>query len=196
MVYSTAQLIEIVEQELRAAWRGDRQLLAPEKRLDLPMVASALDLGQVSRVYAVQDFKAQIHQYQEIHGISGIIWRSLTYRGKTIELPEIHPHLTAIATDMVQLAQATDGIVEFWWEQTQGDRYWQGGYPPQPLTKAAVEAKLSQGQWLELDGGLTELYLGICWGQWPEYRYRWAHPHSGCDRLIASATSPPAINIY
>ncbi|HEY9816804.1 MAG TPA: hypothetical protein V6D20_13545, partial [Candidatus Obscuribacterales bacterium] len=63
MPYTTQDLIEILDQELRAHWKGERLLLSSEKRLDNPVVAKAIGAGQLSKVFGYRDFQGQIHQY-------------------------------------------------------------------------------------------------------------------------------------
>lgn len=75
MTYTTQQLLEILEQELRATCQGKRVLLSPGDRLDNPIMAKAINLDQVGKVFAYQDFRGQIHEYQRQHNVSGLVWR-------------------------------------------------------------------------------------------------------------------------
>lgn len=89
MVYSTQDLIEILNQELKATLRGDRLLLSPDARVGVPIVTMALDQDQLGKVFACQDFTQQIHQYQRENHVSGIVWREITVGDRQLRLPEI-----------------------------------------------------------------------------------------------------------
>ena len=78
-------------------WKGERVLLSVRrKRLanpaDFPRPSVPKNL---SKVYAIQDFRAQIHAYQQEHGVSGLIWHDCHFRGRSIRIPELHPQLAA-----------------------------------------------------------------------------------------------------
>ena len=114
MTYTTQQLIDILDQELKAAWRGERVLLSTDDRLANPVISKAIGADKLSKVFAYQDFRAQIHQYQREHNVSGLVWHPCTFNEKTIQLPEIHPDLTAIPADKATLATAIADIIQFW----------------------------------------------------------------------------------
>lgn len=197
MVYSTQDLLKILEQELKATLRGDRLLLSSEDRLGVPIVTMALDRDQLGKVFACQDFTQQIHQYQRTHQVSGIIWREITVGETSLRIPEIHQKLTAIESDKAILQSAKASILKFWWQITEGLQFWQlENYQPKPLTKQAVQQIAARAEWAELDLGRHEVYLALCWGNPKECHYRWATPDSGCDRLIAATDEPQQLNIF
>jgi hypothetical protein len=196
--YSTQELIEILEAELRANWQGKRLLMSSESRIDNPVIAKAIDLGKVSKVFAYQDFRSQIHQYQKEHQVSGIVWRLCGFRGMSISVPELHNQLTLIPGDKEILMAAKRSIIDFWNQATTIMKYFQFTNRTQyhQISPEIVDKLISQAEWLEIDSGCEEVYLSTCWGNPLESQYTWAKPQSGCDRLVATETQPSGINIY
>lgn len=227
MTYTTQQLIEILDRELKANWKGKRIVLSSAERINDPVVAKLLNMNRVSKVFAYQDFRHQIHQYQKKHRVSGIIWRNCTFREQTCSYPEIYNQLIPLDEDKETLVQAKEEVIAFWQNVTKGMNFWLANAPGRnkPLSSAnlALEdsrdrvapslpnsAKTShhqkisleyanklirQAEWAEIDAALNEIYLGLCWGDPLEYRYQWAKPKSGCDRIIAAYTEPSSIKI-
>ena len=205
MTYTTQELIEILDRELQENWKGKRILLSSAKRIDDPVVAKALDMDRVSKVYAYREFRAQIHEYQQKHQISGIIWRNCTFKERTIRYPEVHNQLIPVRGDKEILINAKGAILEFWYQVTEGMNFWlvntpgnRGNNPHnlhQKITLNYLHKLTQQIEWAEIDAARTEIYLGLCWGHPHEYRYQWAKPKSGCDRIIAALTKPSAIKI-
>ena len=114
MTYTTAELIEILDRELQANWKGERVLLSPAKRINDPVVAKALNMDKVSKVFAYQDFRRQIHEYQQEHQVSGIIWRTCTFNNRTIRYPEIDNQLIPVAGDKEILIESKQSILNIW----------------------------------------------------------------------------------
>lgn len=194
MSYTTEELLEFLDQELRAAWRGERIVLSSTQRLN-PVVAKAIGSEKLSKVFAVQDFRAQIHQYQRDHDVSGLVWHTCRFRGRTLQVPELHPQLTAIPADKAALVAAKPAVIDFWRASIAGHRLWQSGAPPQPLDRMQVEDWITAAEWAEVDATRTELYLGLCWGNPKECHYDWAKPASGCQRIVAAIAEPSAIKV-
>lgn len=195
MAYTTAQLLEILDQELKAAWRGERVLLSTDRRLDNPVISKALGSDKVSKVFAFQDFRAQIHQYQNEHSVSGIVWHECRFKSRTIRFPEIHQQLTAIPEDKLALIGAKTEVIEFWRASIDGLRLWRAGNPPEPVSLARVNTLIKQAEWAEVDATRSELYLILCWGNPKECYYTWAYPESGCERIIAAVAEPSGIKV-
>lgn len=194
MSYTTEELLGFLDQELRAAWRGERVLLSSDQRLN-PVVAKAIGTEKLSKVFAVQDFREQIHQYQREHGVSGLVWHTCRFQGRSHQFPELHPQLIAIPEDKAILIAAKAGVVEFWRTSIDGLRLWRSGSPPLPLERATVERWIEEAEWAEIDATRTELYLRLCWGDPKVCHYDWARPDSGCERIIAAIAEPSAIKV-
>jgi hypothetical protein len=88
MPYTTQELIQILDQELRANWKGERILLSSAERLDNPVISLAIDMKKVSKVFAYQDFRSQIHQYQQQYQVSAEVPKEEKKKQRSIALPE------------------------------------------------------------------------------------------------------------
>lgn len=200
MAYTTQQLIQILDQELRANWKGERILLSSADRIDNPVIAKAINLEKASKVFAYQDFRQQIHEYQRQHQVSGVVWRISSFHGKSVSFPEIHSQLIAVPGDKEILMAAKESVLRFWRDGTEGMSFWLAGNltgdRPRPMAAEGVEALAEQVEWAEIDAGRAELYLGLCWGNPKEYQCQWARPQSGCYRIVAAATEPSPIKVY
>jgi hypothetical protein len=222
MTYTTQELIEILDRELQANWKGKRVVLSSAQRINDPVVAKLLDMDRVSKVFAYQDFRSQVHQYQQEHQVSGIIWRSCAFGGQTIRYPEVYNQLIAIDSDKALLMESKALVIDFWQRVTVGMRFWLANAPGsrgtllpevpmgkvnyskrktaspslnEEISREYVNKSIVQAEWAEIDATRTEVYLGLCWGDPSEYRYQWAKPKSGCDRIIASDNEPSSIKI-
>ncbi len=195
MSYTTEQLLDFLDQELRATWQGERVVLSSVDRLDHPAIAKAIGAQKLSKVFAIQDFRAQIHDYQRQHGVSGLLWHTCQFQGRAIQVPELHPQLIATPADKVVLVGAQSVVLEFWRQSIAGLRLWMAGNQPQPTTREAVERLVEASEWAELAATRTELYLSLCWGDPKECHCDWARPESGCDRIIATAGEPSGIKV-
>lgn len=195
MAYTTEQLLEFLDQELRATWKGERVVLSSADRIDNPVLSKAIGADKLSKVFAIQDFRAQIHDYQHQHGVSGLVWHTCRFRDRSIRVPERHPQLIAIAADKATLAAARPAILDFWRQSIAGLRLWLAGNDPQPTTLDAVEERIAASEWAELSATRDELYLSLCWGDPKDCHCDWAKPESGCDRIIATAGEPSGIKV-
>jgi hypothetical protein len=195
MTYTTQELIDILEQELKATFQGKRILLSSAKRLNNQVVARALDMQKVSKVFAYQDFRRQIHEYQQKHHVSAIIWRDCKFRGQSIRFPEIHNQLIAIPGDKEILMSAKASIISFWYSMTDTMNFWLSVHRHRPISPESIAELIRETEWAEIDAAQTELFLGLCWGNPQEYQYQWAKPDSGCHRIIASVGEPSAIKV-
>jgi hypothetical protein len=195
MTYTTQQLIKILDSELQATWKGERVILSCEDRIDNPVIAKALNMEKMSKVFAYQDFRRQIHKYQIQHRVSGIIWRNCNYQGRSLSYPELHNQLIAVPGDKEILMNAKESVLNFWWDLTQGMNFWLSAHHRRPISSDSVEDFVEEVEWAEIDAARTELYLGLCWGNPQEYQYQWAKPDSGCHRIIAAVDEPSSIKV-
>ncbi|BAQ64177.1 hypothetical protein [Geminocystis sp. NIES-3709] len=195
MSYTTDELIKFLELELRATWGGKRIIFNAEEKLDNPVVAKAVDLEKMSRVFVFRDFRQQIHEYQRQYNVSGVIWRKVNFQGKSFSCPEIYNQLIPIEGDKEILINAKSSILNFWKEVTQGMKFYLSSDRNSAITEDYLEELYHKAEWAELDGGTEEIYLGLCWGNPKEYIYQWANPESGCYRIIATYNQPSGINI-
>lgn len=194
MVYTTAELLDFLDQELRAAWRGERVVLSSDQRLN-PVVAKAIGAEKLSKVFAAQDFREQIHHYQREHNVSGLVWHTCRFQGRSHQFPELHPQLIPTETDKNTLTAAKAGVIEFWRSSIKNLRLWRSGAPPLPLELSTVERWIDEAEWAEIDATRSELYLRLCWGDPKICHYDWARPDSGCERIIAAIAEPSSIKV-
>ena len=202
MTYTTKELIEILDCELKENWKGQRVVLSSKQRINDPVMAKALNMDRVSKVFAYRDFRSQIHQYQQQQGVSGIIWRTCTFNQESITYPEIHSQLVPIDGDKEILVAARNQILDFWHRVTCEMNFWlvnyrsdRSGDRHQLISAHYLHKLIAQTEWAEIDAARTEIYLGLCWGIPQEHQYQWAKPKSGCDRIIATISEPSAIKI-
>ena len=202
MIYTTEELIEILDCELKENWKGKRVVLSSAQRINDPVVAKALNMDRVNKVFAYRDFRSQIHQYQQQNRVSGIVWRDCTFDGQTITYPEIHNQLVPVEGDKEILVAAKAKILEFWSAVTVQMKFWlvnqrkdHHGRHHQPISAEYLDKLIAQTEWAEIDAARTEIYLGLCWGNPQDAQYQWAKPKSGCDRIIATVSEPSAIKI-
>lgn len=194
MVYTTAELLDFLDQELRAAWRGERVVLSSDQRLN-PVVAKAIGAEKLSKVFAVQDFRDQIHHYQREHNVSGLVWHTCRFQGRSHKFPELHPQLIPTEADKHTLTAAKAAVVEFWRSSISNLRLWRSGAPPLSLEQSTVERWIEEAEWAEIDATRSELYLRLCWGDPKVCHYDWARPDSGCERIIAAIAEPSSIKV-
>ncbi len=195
MAYTTAQLLDILDAEMKAAVRGDRLLLSTDSRIDDPVIAKAISPQKLSQIYAFRDFREQIHQYQVAEGVSGIVWRECHFKGESVRFPEIHPQLAAIAEDKLRLGAAKGVVISFWRRAIANLNLWRAGNPPEPIAAERVETLIENAEWADVEATRSELYLLLCWGNPKESYYAWAYPESGCDRVIATKGRPSGIKV-
>ena len=195
MVYSTSELIEILDRELQANWRGERVLLSPAERLNNPAIAMALDPGKLSKVFAYREFRSQVHAYQLEHGVSGIVWRTCRFQDCELNLPEVHNHLVAIDGDKEILQAAKSTVLKFWDEMTDGMKFWLSDKTLKLLSSPDLESLIERAEWATVDAAREELYLGLCWGKPEDCQCDWARPESGCDRVIAAKNQPSSVKV-
>lgn len=202
MTYTTQELIKILDRELKENWKGKRVVLSSAQRINDPVVAKALNMDQVNKVFAYRDFRSQIHEYQQNHQVSGIVWRTCTFDEQSITYPEVHNQLVPISGDKEILVAAKPKILEFWHQITEKMKFWlvNASLTPnkshnQPISFEYLQKLIKQTEWAEIDAARTEIYLGLCWGDPQDHQYQWAKPKSGCDRIIATVSEPSAIKI-
>lgn len=202
MTYTTQELIKILDRELKENWKGKRVVLSSTQRINDPVVAKALNMNQVNKVFAYRDFRSQIHEYQQINNVSGIVWRTCTFDQQSITYPEVHNQLVPISGDKEILVDARPKILDFWHKTTKKMKFWlvnnslvHNNSHNQPISFEYLQKLIKQTEWAEIDAARTEIYLGLCWGNPQDHQYQWAKPKSGCDRIIATVSEPSAIKI-
>ncbi|NET50591.1 MAG: hypothetical protein F6K09_18245, partial [Merismopedia sp. SIO2A8] len=141
-------------------------------------------------VFAYQDFRRQIHDYQRDHHVSGIVWRTCQFMELAVQVPEIHGQLIPIDADKQTLMAAKATILDFWYKSTKDMLLWLTGNTLKQIAVTDVQRLASKAEWAELDVGQSELYLSLCWGTPQECHYQWSWPDSWCERVIAAKSTP------
>lgn len=190
-VYSTEELIKILADERRACINGERLNLAASAS-GSPLLDQFLKPDGIQKFSAYRDFKAAVHRYQRQHQVSGIVWRQLTMKGKTLRYPAVDDQLAALSTDLEILKAAKVSILAFWHTVTQGmDLYLSinSGKDYRQIRLDEVGAITKGTEWasLSVHGNSTflEIILQLGWGQPEEASYKRGWPLSGSEYIHA-----------
>ncbi|MEI2581177.1 hypothetical protein [Scytonema sp. PRP1] len=190
-VYTTEQLIQILRSEREACLTGKRLKLAVTVSGN-PLIDQFIRTDGLQKFTAYQDFKATIHEYQREHQVSGIVWREVTVKGKTLRYPEVDAQLIALSSDIETLKAAKNSILEFWNEVTVGmDLYlsFSHGKTYQQIIKADVDRIAHRTEWTSLwkweNTNFLEIILHLGWGKPDEACYKRGFPISGSESIHA-----------
>ncbi|AUT02677.1 hypothetical protein CLI64_21030 [Nostoc sp. CENA543] len=190
-VYTTDELIEILAAERQACLKGERLKLEVNVSGN-PVIDQFIRTEGLQKFTAYQDFKAAIHNYQQEYQVSGIVWREMTVRGKTLRYPEVDTQLIALASDLEIIKSAKDAILNFWDEVTaQMDLYlsFNNSKQYQKITTSDVERISQRTEWASLwkweNPNFLEMILQMGWGKPEEASYKRGRPQSGSEFIHA-----------
>lgn len=190
-VYSTDDLIKILADERRACMNGQRLNLAASASGN-PLIDQFLKPDGIQKFTAYRDFKAAVHRYQRQHQVSGIVWRQLTIKGKTLRYPAVDEQLVALEDDLEILKSAKASILAFWWDVTQEmDLYLSinTGKDYRPITPNNVGAIAYRTEWANFfqygNSNFLEIILQLGWGKPEEASYKRGWPTSGSEYIHA-----------
>ncbi|NET82552.1 MAG: hypothetical protein F6J94_11615 [Moorea sp. SIO1F2] len=190
-VYSTQELIEILAQERRSCINGQRLNLAASVSGN-PVIDRFLKPEGIQKFSAYNDFKAAVHSYQRQHQVSGIIWRELTMKGKTLRYPAIDEQLAALESDLKIIKAAKADLFEFWHRGIQGmDLYLSinFGKDYQKIMPNDVKEVAQKTEWANLyeykNYNFWEIILQLGWGKPEEASYKRGWPTSGSEYIHA-----------
>ncbi|MBW4497117.1 MAG: hypothetical protein KME26_29465 [Oscillatoria princeps RMCB-10] len=190
--YSTQELIKILADERRACLKGQRLNLAAAPSTGNPVIDKFLKAEGFQKFTAYQDFKATVHRYQIEHQVSGIVWRQLTLKGKTVGIPQVDDQLIALPSDIQTLKKAKPKILAFWNQVTAGmDLYLSvhGGKDYRQVQLADVDQIALGTEWACLcaweNRHFLEIVLQLAWGKPEEAAYRRGWPDSGSEYIHA-----------
>lgn len=186
-VYSTDELLQILASERQACLTGKRLKLTT-KVSGNPVIDMFLKAEGLQKFTAYQDFKAAVHRYQREQGVSGIVLRQMTLKGKTLHYPAVDDQLIAIPRDIEILKSAKTSMLAFWHEVTAGmDLYLSvnNGKDFQQLTPADVDRISEHTEWVNLckweKANFLEIVLQLGWGNPEEASYKRGWPNSGSE---------------
>ncbi|MGH1392446.1 MAG: hypothetical protein ACRAVC_00205 [Trichormus sp.] len=190
-VYTTDELIEILAAERQACLKGERLKLEVNVSGN-PVIDQFIRTEGLQKFTAYQDFKAAIHTYQQEYQVSGIVWREMTVKGKTLRYPEVDTQLIALASDLEVIKAAKNSILNFWYEVTaQMDLYlsFNNSKQYQKITVADVERITKITEWASLwkweNPNFLEMILQMGWGKPEEASYKRGRPKSGSEFIHA-----------
>jgi hypothetical protein len=190
-VYTTEELIKILADERQACLKGERLKLAIAVSGN-PVIDQFIRTDGLQKFSAYQDFKAAIHDYQKEYQVSGIIWREVTVKNKTLRYPEVDTQLIALPSDLEILKSVKNSLMEFWYEVTEGmDLYlsFNNNKQYQQILKTDVERIAQRTEWGSLwkseSSNFLEIILQLGWGKPEEACYKRGRPGSGSEYIHA-----------
>ncbi|MGI2908910.1 hypothetical protein [Tolypothrix sp. VBCCA 56010] len=190
-VYTTEELIQILRSERQACLKGERLKLEVTVSGN-PLIDQFIKSDGLQKFTAYEDFKAAIHDYQKEYEVSGIIWRKVTIKSKTLRYPEVDTQLIALPGDVEILKNAKSSLLNFWDEVTDGmDLYlsFNNSKQYQEIIKADVERIAQITEWASLcvfeNSNFLEIILQLGWGKPEEASYKRGRPHSGSEYIHA-----------
>lgn len=189
--YTTQELIQILANERQACLQGRRLNLAVKASGNF-VIDKYLKIEGLQKFTAYQDFKAAVHRYQRENNVSGIVWRQLTVKGKTLSYPEVDAQLIAVQSDIELLKNFKAHIIAFWDEITVGlDIYLSlnHGKDYRQIKPVDVDRIIYRAEWASLwkseNSNFLEIILQLGWGQPQEAAYRRGWPDSGSEYIHA-----------
>ncbi|ADI63029.1 hypothetical protein [Trichormus azollae] len=190
-VYTTQELIQILAAERQACLKGER-LKLELKVSGNPIIDQFITTEGLQKFTAYQDFKASIHEYQRDNVVSGIVWKNLTIKTKTLDYPEVDAQLIALNSDLEILKTAKDSMLEFWQEITSEMELYlsvSNGKQHAKINKLDVERIAQRTEWVSLikweNTNFLEVILQMGWGKPEEATYKRGRPHSGSEFIHA-----------
>lgn len=190
-VYTTEELIQILRSERQACLKGERLKLEVTVSGN-PLIDQFIKSDGLQKFTAYEDFKAAIHDYQKKYDVSGIIWRKVTIKSKSLQYPEVDTQLIALTSDLEIIKNAKNSVLTFWYEVTDGmDLYlsFNNSKQYQNIIKADVERIALRTEWASLcvfeNRNFLEIILQLGWGKPEEASYKRGRPHSGSEYIHA-----------
>jgi hypothetical protein len=190
-VYTTEELIQILRSERQACLKGERLKLELTVSGN-PLIDQFIKSDGLQKFTAYEDFKAAIHDYQKKYQVSGIVWRKVTIKSKTLRYPEVDTQLIALPYDLEILKNAKNSLLIFWDEVTDGmDLYlsFNNSKQYQNILSSDVERIAQRTEWASLcvfeNSNFLEIILQLGWGKPEEASYKRGRPHSGSEYIHA-----------
>lgn len=190
-VYTTEELIQILAAERQACLKGERLKLEVTVSGN-PLIDQFIRTDGLQKFTAYQDFKNAIHDYQREYQVSGIVWKEVSVKGKTLRYPEADTQLITLSSDLEILQAARDSMLEFWYEVSAGmDLYlsFNNNKQHQLISISDVERIVQRTEWATLlkweNPNFLEIVLQLGWGKPEEASYKRGRPNSGSEFIHA-----------
>ncbi len=191
-VYSTQDLIEILQSERQACLRGERLHLSEKAGSGHPVIDQFLKTEGIQKYTAYQGFKSAVHHYQREHGVSGLVWQQVDIDGQSLEFPAAHHHLLALPQDVQQMREALPNILSYWECLTAAmDLYLavNRGKDFVPIAGEELEAIAHRTDWATIRAwqrqDFLEILLQLGWGQPADAAHWRSWPTSGSEYIHA-----------
>ncbi len=190
--YSTKDLIQILAQERQACMNGERLNLAAMPSGINSLIDRFVNADGIQRFTAYNDFRNAIHNYQQEHQVSGIVWEEIAIAGNRLRYPKVDDHLVSLPNDLIILKSAKATVIEFWNKVTDGRDFYlslNGGKLHRAVEKIDVDRIVDRTEWASLSkqGKLEslEIILQLGWGKPEAALYKRGFPESGCEYVHA-----------
>lgn len=190
-VYTTQEIIQILATERQACLKGERLKLQVSVSGN-PVIDQFISTDGLQKFNAYQDFKASIHKYQRENQVSGIVWKELTLKGKTLHYPEVDTQLIALNSDLEILKAAKNSMLEFWDTITADMELYlsvSNGKLHEKINIIDVTRIAQRTEWANFlkweNANFLELILQMGWGKPEEAAYKRGRPHSGSEFIHA-----------
>lgn len=191
-VYTTEDLLKILADERKACMNGQRLNLAVSPSGFSPVLDKFLSTDGLQRFTAYSDFRATVHQYQRDHQVSGIVWQTVTMKGRSLRYPKVDDQLIGLPSDLEVLRSAKPTLLSFWRTVTVGmDLYlsMNGGKAYQLIDGVDVDRMIQRSEWVSLtqqgSAHQLEIILQLGWGRPEDAIYRRGFPDSGSESVHA-----------
>jgi hypothetical protein len=190
-VYTTEELIQVLAAERQACLKGKRLKLEVTVSGN-PLIDQFIRTDGLQQFTAYQDFKAAIHDYQRDNQVSGIVWREVNVKDRSLHYPEVDAELIALESDLDILKTTKNSILEFWTEVTsEMDLYlsFNNSKQHQLVTTSDVDRIAQRTEWASLwkweNPNFLEMILQLGWGKPEEASYKRGRPKSGSEFIHA-----------
>jgi hypothetical protein len=190
--YSTEDLIRILAEERRACMNGHRLNLTATPSNGVSVIDHFLRTDGIQKFTAYSDFRATVHQYQQEHQVSGIVWQTLTLGTQTLRFPKVDDQLISLPADLALLRSTRSTLLSFWWQGTEGMEFYlslNSGKAHRPVQTQDIDRIIQHTEWASLatqgSDRCLEIILQLGWGKPEEAPYRRGFPDSGSEYIHA-----------
>ncbi len=191
-VYTTQDLIEILQSERRACLRGERLHLTAAAASGIPVIDQLLKTEGIQKYSAYQGFKSAVHHYQRQYDVSGLVWQQVVVNGQQLNFPAVDPDLMALPQDVQTMRRALPEVLTFWRSLTPSMELYLAvnrGKDFVPIADAEWEAIAQRTHWAILRAwqrnNFLEILLQMGWGQPADADHWRAWPTAGSEYVHA-----------
>lgn len=191
-VYSTEELLQILAAERRACISGERLNLAAQPSGMNHVIDRLIEPTGIQKFTAYENFRNTIHQYQQEHQVSGLVWQEIRLGDRPLRFPQIDEQLASLPQDLRVLGEAKPAVIDFWQQTTGAMALFlslQRGIRFEPIEPELVERIVARSQWATVThhgrGETLEIILQLGWGKPEAARYRRDFPNSGSEFIHA-----------